>query len=338
MDQIYAIAADLKEFWESVQPSVDRGLASARGAWNVAAPYGETALNFLSNPWARAVGLTIIVYLTIRVIASVYSGDKQNSQFGPVGIRPHAAQRLDRDTVVLPRHLMPMNMDGVSANLKVYYAYVDARGKRCKKLIHEHVNARISVSPVKLTKRADTIYGQEIPDVATNDVCFPPSDMDQVPESMPATPDRAQAYAAQNKIIENWREDDDALLVSLHADEHETVRDEREQFLLNAAKRVASSREGNVVQRWLNRGVARQRANVVGSYYLKFEFSHEPWFVLTRHPDRELKMTAWLTVLTSMFALVMDAWPRMPSSADAPGTSHQSVREAPRVPRVPLQP
>jgi len=33
-------------------------------------------------------------------------------------------------------------------------------------------------------------------------------------------------------------------------------------------------------------------------------------FVLTRHPDRDLKMTAWLTILTSMFALIMDWWPQ----------------------------
>lgn len=156
----------------------------------------------------------------------------------------------------------------------------------------------------------NTIYGQEIPDLATEDVCFPSVDLDQIPDAVPATPARALEYVALHKIVENWREDDDALLISVHADEHEEIRDEREQFIIERANRVARARMGNFISRWLNRGVAQQRPNVVGSYYVKFEFSHDPLFVLTRHPDRDLKMTAWLTVLTSMFALVMDVWPK----------------------------
>jgi hypothetical protein len=292
--------------------------------WSHAEPYWASAMVFMSNPWVRVIGLGVLVYLTIRVIASVYSGDKQNSQLGPIGIRPHSAQRLDRETIVLPRMLMPMNMDGVRATLRVYYGYLDARGKRCKKLLHTHRDARISVSPTKLNRIAATVYGQEIPDVATEDVCFPTVEFDQPPESMPATPDRARDYAALHKIIENWREDDDAFLVSLHADEYEAIKDAREQFIIGEARKVAASRSGHFIQRWLNRNVPKRRPNVVGSYFVKLEFSHNPWFVLTRHPDRELKMTAWLTVLTSAFALIMDAWPKAPPvDAAARGSSVQ---------------
>lgn len=305
-------------------------LASTLDAWR---PHWERFVLFISNPWARALGLGVIVYFTIRVIASVYSGDKQNSQLGPIAIRPHSAQRLDRETIVMPRLLMPMNMDGVRATVKVYYGYLDARGKRCKQLVHTHANARISVSPTKLNRVASTIFGQEIPDVATADVCFPAVEFDQVPEAMPATPDRARDYAALHNIVENWREDDDAILVSLHTDEHEAVRDSREQFILRAARKVAAARTGNFVHRWLNRGVAKNRPNVVGSYFIKLEFSHGPLFVLTRHPDRELKMTAWLTVLTSAFALIMDAWPKAPPPDQQASTP---AREAPtRIPRIP---
>lgn len=299
----------------------------------VASPHVEWTLTTLSNPWARAIGLAIIVYFTIRVIASVYSGDKQNSQLGPIGIRPHTAQKLDRSTIVLPRLLMPMNMDGVRATIKIYYGYLDAQQKRCKQLIHTIEHARIAVSPTRLATTRSTIYGQEIPDVATADVCFPPIEFVEPPKEMPATPDRARDYATLHKIIENWREDDDALLISLHSDEHETVQDNRRQFLEDAASRVAQSRTGNAIQKWLQRGVAQRRPNVVGSYFVKLEFSHEPWFVLTRHPDRELKMTAWLTVLTSAFSLIMDAWPKAPISADS--IREPAVRESPtRPPRI----
>jgi hypothetical protein len=53
----------------------------------------------------------------------------------------------------------------------------------------------------------------------------------------------------------------------------------------------------------------RDRANAFGSYYLKMQFSKRPDFVLFKHPNKELKMTAWLTVLTSVFSLAMDLWP-----------------------------
>lgn len=322
------------EGWQATRALFDQALSVCRSCWVAIEPYMLEATAFLSNPWARAIGLSVIVYLTIRVIASVYSGDKQNSQLGPIGIRPHAAQRLDRSTIVLPRLLMPMNMDGVHATIKIYYGYLDARGKRCKQLVHTHRDARISVSPTKLSKVASTIYGQEIPDVATADVCFPTVELESTPEAMPATPDRAQDYAELHKIIENWREDDDAFLMSLHADEHETIKDNREQFILNEAKKVAAARSGNVLQRLLNRDIPKRRPNVVGSYFVKLEFSHNPWFVLTRHPDRELKMTAWLTVLTSAFALIMDAWPKAPAvgAEVRPPAREAPVRVPPRVP------
>lgn len=302
--------------------------AYATSMASTAIPYVEAVTSWLANPWARAIGLSIIVYLTIRVIASVYSGDRQNSELGPIGIRPHTAQRLDRKTIVLPRKLMPMNMDGVSATLRIFYAYTDSRGKPCKQLVHTIPHSRLAVSPSNLNRVASTIYGHEVPDAATNDVCFPPVEMDAVPSEMAATPDRAVDYVRLHKIVENWKEDDDAPLVSLHAEQHEEVADAREQYILESAKKVAAAREGRLLHRLLNGGAAKKRPNVIGSYYIKFEFSHDPLFVLTRHPDRELKMTAWLTVLTSMFALVMDAWPK-----DGPRAySGEQVRQVERSP------
>lgn len=295
----------------------------AASAWLTAhgPGYLEQALTFLSDPWVRAIGLAIIVYATIRVIASVYSGDMQNSELGPLGLRPHAAQRLERNTILLPRLLMPMNMDGVQADCKIYYAFTDARGKRRDVQIHALRNARLAVSPVRLSRVAATVYGQEIPDLATEDVCFPPVDLDQAPPGVSATPDRALDYAAQYKVLENWREDDEALLISVHKDVLEEIKEARREYITDEADKVRKAREGNAMQRWLNRGVAKRRPNVVGSYYIKLEFSHEPWFVLTRHPDRELKMTAWLTVLTSMFAVLMEAWPTAREPADRAGVS-----------------
>lgn len=325
----------MDQAWVAALGAWDTSASIANDALTKASPYFQALMDFLGNPWARAVGLTLIVYLTVRVIASVYSGDRQNSELGPVGIRTHTAQRLDRKTIVLPRRLMPMNMDGVSATLKIFYAYTDSRGKPCKQLLHTIQHCRLAVSPSNLSRVASTVYGHEVPDVATNDVCFPSSELDGAPDELPATPERARDYAALHNIVESWREDDDALLVSLHAEQHEEVVDLRHQYIVGAAHRVAAAREGNFLHRLLNGGAARRRPNVIGSYYIKFEFSHDPMFVLTRHPDRELKMTAWLTVLTSMFALVMEAWPARTSASRAPA---QIERSFTRTPHIPVQP
>jgi hypothetical protein len=228
-----------------------------------------------------------------------------------------------------------MNMDGVAAKLKVYYVFTDARGTRRKQLIHTMSDTRIGVSPVKLTKVQSAVFGFEIPDVATADVCFPPIDIEAAPTDVPATPDRARDYANLHKLIENWREDDEALLISLHTDQVDEVRTQRETYIFDEANAVARARQGNPIQRWINSGVAKRRPNVIGSYYVKFEFSHDPWFVLTRHPDKELKMTAWLTVLTSMFALVMDFWPSEPPTRPHDVDRTPVERGSTRPPRPP---
>jgi hypothetical protein len=301
---------------------------------NAAWPRIEAILDFASNPWARALGLGLIVYFTIRVIASVYSGDKQNSEMGPVGIRPHMGKRLDRHSVMLPHSLMSMTMDGVSANCRVFYVYRDAQGKRRKKEVYRQRNMRLAISPSRLRGSSEAQYGFEIPDVATADVCFPPVDVEKPEAPTPATPERARDYAELHKIIENWTEDDDAPLVSFKEDILEEITDNRRTFIVDSAAEVRKAREAHALIRWLKRSVAKNRPNVVGSYYIQLEFSQSPWFVLTKHPDRDLKMTAWLTVLTSAFALIMDAWPKAPLSdgSAARTTPHESSVRPPRVP------
>lgn len=262
----------------------------------------------LQNSWTRSLALIVIVYMTIRVIAGIYSGDKQGAEIGPIAIRQHSSGRHGRDTVRMPHQLMPMTMDGVSAKCKIFYVYNDTRGRRRKQLVHTIEQATLSISPVALPAVQDMIFGQEVPqDVETQHVCFPPVDIVEAPDPVPATPKMATDYVRLHKILENWTEDDTAARVSMSADVKDEVRTNKEGFIAGYASRLRKAD-----RRW-RLGFKRlyeNRPNAIGSYYLKLEFSHEPLFVLTRHPDRDLKMTAWLTILTSMFALIMDWWPQ----------------------------
>ncbi len=292
---------------------------------------------FIANSWTRAAGLLLLVYFTIRVIASVYSGAKNRAEMGPVAIRPHISGRFDRKTVRVPHKLIEMSMDGVHANCKVFYAYTDANGKRRRQLVHEIRNASLSVSPTNIPRVQDIIFGQEVPPVPRENVCFP-LEIEEPEATVPPPDENAQAYAARHRIIEQWREDDDAVTVSMHADAKDEVAAGKIEFIQDSIDKIAKTKAGWLSRRMKFKRLWKNRPNVVGSYYVQFEFSHSPLFVLTRHPDRDLKMTAWLTVLTSVFALIMDAWPMLPSASidrafNMPDVQNvDTTRVTPRVP------
>lgn len=318
---------DFGGWWQAVQAS----LPSTWDQW-LALFHG-----ILQNPWTRGLALIVIVFLTIRVIASIYSGDKQGAEIGPVAIRKHASSRLTEDSVCLHRDLMPMNMDGVSAKIKVLYVYTDANGKRHRRVVHEQRNIQLSIAPQRL-RRAEKIDGQEIPDVATALVCFPPFESDNPIDSIEPMKERARDYADQHDILGQWTDDDGIPLISTGAEFKDQVNSGKEQYILERVAKIQAAQGKGIYKRWTFRRLWKDRPNVVGSYYLKFEFSHDPVFVLTRHPDKDLKMTAWLTILTSMFALIMDWWPQgaAPFGFVPPSEIARPVDPAstPRPPRV----
>lgn len=62
--------------------------------------------------------------------------------------------------------------------------------------------------------------------------------------------------------------------------------------------------------RRLQRGAAQSkdavRVDVHSPYVIRVHFSANPWFLLFLHPDRDVKATGWLTLLTSMFAVLAE--------------------------------
>lgn len=297
------------------------------------------ASRFFEAPVVRTIGLLLIVYFTIRAIAAIYGGEIQNGKYGPLGLRPHSAQALGKDDVRLPRVLMPMGLDGVHATCEIFYAYNDWRGRRHERRLLVVRDARINVVPTALPRVQSAIYGQEATDairaLPSEDVVFPASELEAPPPSAEPTSSTVGEYLTHHKIIENWTEDDAAALISVHQDTLKRIGEEREQFIVGAAEKLREAREGNWWKRRARGRLARQRPNVVGSYYVRFKLSRSPWFILTRHPDRDLKMTAWLTVLTSLFAMIMEAWPlKLDDVAAAP---RGAVREQGTSPGSPVR-
>jgi hypothetical protein len=266
---------------------------------------------FYSTPF-RLFFFVVLVLATIWVIAKIYSGDLQNAERGPVAVRRHSASSLPADTIIVPRTLVPLSMDGVQARCTFLYVYDGPKGKRQHAVLMAR-NMRLSVSANALRPLVDMARGNEVPDVGTEEVCWPILDIEtEAPTQGYATADRAQEHARINRILDRWSGDDALQLISLNDAVVNDVRQAREDFINERIANVRRSKTGNLLQKIKYGGAAQRRPGAVGNYFIKFQFSNDPGFVLMRHPDRDVRMTAWLTVLTSLFALAMELLPLRP--------------------------
>lgn len=187
--------------------------------------------------------------------------------------------------------------------------------RRVKLLSKEVV---LSVSPAALRTLTDVARGTEVPDVdsdgerdiGSTEVIWPVLEVEnEKVERIEATPDRAHDYLVQNRVLERWPGDDSLSLISLHADVMEDVRNARNEFILGRVRKSRNAKTAKWFKRWRIAYWTAHRPGAVGNYFLKFQFSNDPFFVLSKHPDRDVRMTAWLTVLTSIFAIVMELFP-----------------------------
>ncbi len=265
---------------------------------------------FYSTPF-RLFCFLLLVLCTIWVIAKIYSGDLQNAERGPVAIRRHSANSIPSDTIIVPRSLVPLSMDGVQARCTFMYVYDGYRGRRTHTaLLTRHM--RLSVSATQLRSLTDMARGNEVPDVGTEEVFWPILDLEtETPTEGFATADRAQDHAKACRILERWSGDDSLQLISLSEPVMNDVRQARQDFIDKRVDQLRASKS-NFWRRLGHSGAAKRRPGAVGNYYIKFQFSNDPAFVLIKHPDRDVRMTAWLTVLTSLFALAMEVFPLRP--------------------------
>lgn len=263
-----------------------------------------------ANKLARALGMLVIVWVTIWVIALVYSGYARDSDLGPIALRPHTNKRLGETKIVFDQTLYPFQMDGVEATCTFFYQYEDLNGKPRKIRLTNRTVLQLHIRSSPIPKDPNTRYGFEGPhDLPADQVIYPVFDaMGQYEVALP-TPSTSGEYIRMYDLESKWTEDDLAPVVSVGPSIWELVCDEREQHIRERARLLDQAQKGNFIQQMSKAQLVKDRANVFGSYYVKMQFSKHPWFVLFRHPNQDLKMTAWVTVLTSVFALAMDAWP-----------------------------
>jgi len=220
------------------------------------------------------------------------------------------------------RDLIDLNNDGVHARCTFYYVYEGHHGKR------QHIplvsrNMQIRVSPTRLPETMTTILkANEVPDVQTTEVFWPTLDPEvDATQRGQATPESARAYAEQNQVLQRWTGDDALQVISVHENLLNEIKRARHEFITERVEKLRKAKGGNWLDRMSLSQRVRQRPGAVGNYYIRFRFSNDPIFVLRQHPDRDVRMTAWLTVLTSLFALAMELFPlRSPDPAHSAQT------------------
>lgn len=256
----------------------------------------------------KALILVLFVLAILMIVGDVYRGEIQNklhriilapstkgaSLLAEQRTEIEARRKLRRNKDVychVPQTLVPLTLNDIYSNVIFYYRYRDAAGK-LKSQIVETYKSRFYVKKNALPH--SLAVGHE------EDHQYSPEENDQFSEEENIT--TISMAASRVDYIQIGRIDP-------------IMERERERYekLKNSPLRqkLAGIKDGNVRE--------PQELGLA----VKFHFPIDPYFLLYRHPDTNVRTTAWLTVLTSVFALFM----QLIYSAGTPAAAAQSHEE-----------
>jgi hypothetical protein len=320
----------------------------------------------------RMVIFVIVVMATIAFISSLYRGAVQGQLLPAVAIRDHSGSTVDANIIRVPPSLVEGNIDTTKLNrCRVYYIYQFRSGVTRKELPFT-INAK-SVRDVRAettTKRTaksedglivsetsnglgvtkGTYYGHTLfPEVEAQPCRYirvPDSEEFVSDQSGEATPETIGEYFRGRGAPELEKLAKNAEVISFHRRFAEQIEQNRRNFLMKEIKKAeiretkAAARAIGPIGRLFGGGIEKieDRVQAHGSYQIRFSVSRNPLVVLSSHPDRDLRMTAWLTVLTSLFSMLSECTPLRPT-LDPPGKiSGVGAPTRPTVPNTPEPP
>lgn len=291
----------------------------------------------LQTKAARALGMFALVIGIISLIGLLYGSNNQKISKVHFAFRPHQASRKTFEGIIAQKNddYMPVQSDGMAATVNFYFGWHDRKGRfRKQKLATKAL--RLSVQANAVPTIQNIIHGAEaVEGVRTEDVFIPALDEKDSEDTIRVTPESLSDYYVTNDVLNRWPHEDNAKLISLPEELVSDLRADRAAFVQERAGALRTARSGSWWQKRKVKQLSDNRVSSLGGYYIDLRFHWDPYFVLFRHPDRDLKMTAWLTVLTSLFSLMMDLWP-IRDFPDRPATAvESSERSRASVPRVP---
>jgi hypothetical protein len=225
---------------------------------------------------AKAVILTAFVFAILMILGDIYRGEIQNRFHRILLINtPRSNDREYGRGMQVPQDTISVSLDGVFSNALFYLQYRDCCGKLQRKPLH---NYRVKLK-VRRARFKESLASQ----LLNHDHKLPEEEAAAEEEHEPAK----------------------AEIVSLAASRADIVRERRKDVFKAELDRYDRLKKYRLL-RWIagaNSNTLREPS--AEGLVVKFHFPIDPHFMLYKHPDTNIRSTAWLTVLTSVFALFM---------------------------------
>jgi energy-coupling factor transporter transmembrane protein EcfT len=224
----------------------------------------------------KALILVVFVLAILMIVGDVYRGEIQN-KLHRIRLIRHPASYLSnvpRDiTLQVPQSVVDLTLNNIFSNGLIYLRYRDSIGRLCtKRIIDYRVRFRVRLQA----------FAQN------------------------TAPNRMGDHDYTAEETERLSNEPDPAIVSMAASRvdyiYEGLVDKFQQRQVSEYKRLQAS----PLLRFF-KGIRNQQLvepEFVG-LCMKFHFPINPHFLLYKHPDTNVRTTAWLTVLTSVFALFM---------------------------------
>lgn len=259
-----------------------------------------------SQMWLVKIGaLAAFILLMVMVVALLYSGEVQNSEKGPISLV--AKSTLSDNAFQALDPIITNNLDGKKAICTFYISYLDRRQRPRRKRLH-----RTRLEFKKLTRTPprelhSTLVGfwnpprhEELQNEMQEAGIFPDAPNLFAERQIADQPTNVEQYYS--------REISETRTVAVSAKTLAAIGAAHSAFLQEEFARVQKiPRDKNGVRHLEGKAAYLNMPNLSedAHYFVEMKFAIDPIFVLTEHPDGQVKTTAWLTVLTSLFAMFM---------------------------------
>jgi hypothetical protein len=236
------------------------------------------------NPtWQDALKATFLIFFalaTLMILGDIYRGEIQNT-LHRVRLIQHPAKDAEyKQTFQLPKRMVGPTLDGVYTNIIFHYRYRDHRGRiRTRRLARERAKLK-----VRATFAPATAVGQEKYHSYTDDERY------------------ALAKELPDLEIPNRPVSEIVAMAGSKVDYINALWESRMAKADDIWSKLSRSR----FRRFWVRLKAEElyQPEKIG-LVVKFHFPIDPYFLLYKHPEPNIRSTAWLTVLTSLFAIFM---------------------------------
>ncbi|MEQ1819392.1 MAG: hypothetical protein ABL871_12355 [Terricaulis sp.] len=238
----------------------------------------------------KALILVVFVLIILMIVGDVYRGEIQNKLHRIIlapsakgaslpsdqrtALEARRRLRKEKDQVChLPQYLVPLTMNDTFSNVLFYFRYRDATGRIRSKKIETY---RVRFHVKKIANSSALAVGHE-------------GDHQYTPEEE-----------------ELFQDQDGVTIVTMAGSRVDYIElGKIAPIMEKEVTRYHTLQKGGIGQMIAKMGNSEVREPRALGLAVKFHFPIDPHFLLYKHPDTNVRTTAWLTVLTSVFALFM---------------------------------